>query len=29
VFEIHGEQFQNRAPDRSKKQFKQHYNPDL
>lgn len=29
VFEIHGEQFQNRAPDRAKKQFKQHYNPDL
>lgn len=29
VFEIHGEEFQNRAADRAKKSFKMHYRPDL
>ncbi|KAF2755313.1 ribonuclease P protein subunit p29 [Pseudovirgaria hyperparasitica] len=29
VFELHGEQFQNRAPERAKKQLKMHYQPDL
>ena len=30
VFELHGEQFKNRAaPDRAKKQFKMHLPPDL
>jgi ribonuclease P protein subunit POP4 len=29
VFEINGEQFKNRAPDRAKKSFKMHNQPDL
>jgi len=29
VFEIHGSQFENRAPDRVNKKFKQHIDPDL
>lgn len=30
VFELHGEQFKNRAaPERAKKQFKMHFAPDL
>ncbi|KAF2649221.1 ribonuclease-like protein P complex subunit Pop4 [Lophiostoma macrostomum CBS 122681] len=29
VFEILGEQFQNRAPDRANKKYKMHYQPDL
>ncbi|KAF2010083.1 RNase P/MRP, p29 subunit [Aaosphaeria arxii CBS 175.79] len=28
VFEINGEQFQNRAPDRANKKYKMHYQPD-
>lgn len=29
VFEIHGSQFENRAPDRANRKFKQHISPDL
>lgn len=29
VFELHGSQFENRAPDRANKKFKQHIPPDL
>jgi ribonuclease P protein subunit POP4 len=29
VFEINGEQFQTRAPDRANKKFRIHYQPDL
>ncbi|KAK8161092.1 hypothetical protein IWX90DRAFT_389159 [Phyllosticta citrichinensis] len=29
VFELHGSQFENRAPDRANKKFKQHFSPDL
>lgn len=29
VFEIHGSQFENRAPDRANKKFRQHFDPDL
>ncbi|EME80186.1 uncharacterized protein MYCFIDRAFT_211990 [Pseudocercospora fijiensis CIRAD86] len=29
VFEIHGDQFRSRAPDRAAKKFKPHINPDL
>jgi len=29
VFEIHGSQFENRAPDRANKKFRQHWDPDL
>ncbi|KAK5110836.1 hypothetical protein LTR62_005547 [Meristemomyces frigidus] len=29
VFEIHGSQFENRAPDRANKKFRPHFNPDL
>jgi len=29
VFDIIGEQFQNRAPDRAKKMPKMHYQPDM
>lgn len=29
VFELHGSQFENRAPDRANKKFKQHVMPDL
>jgi ribonuclease P protein subunit POP4 len=29
VFEIHGSQFENRAPDRTNKKFRMHYDPDL
>lgn len=29
VFEVNGEQFQTRAPDRANKKFRMHYQPDL
>ncbi|KAK8250189.1 hypothetical protein IWZ00DRAFT_545112 [Phyllosticta capitalensis] len=29
VFELHGSQFENRAPDRANRKFKQHFSPDL
>jgi ribonuclease P protein subunit POP4 len=29
VFEIFGEQFQTRAPDRANKKFRIHYQPDI
>lgn len=29
VFELHGSQFENRAPDRANKKFKLHIPPDL
>jgi ribonuclease P protein subunit POP4 len=29
IFEIFGEQFQTRAPDRANKKFRMHYQPDL
>jgi len=29
VFELHGSQFENRAPDRANKKFKQHIDPEL
>jgi ribonuclease P protein subunit POP4 len=29
VFELHGEQFQSRAPDRANKKYKMHFQPDL
>jgi ribonuclease P protein subunit POP4 len=29
VFELHGHQFESRAPDRANKKFKMHIDPDL
>jgi ribonuclease P protein subunit POP4 len=29
LFELNGEQFQSRAPDRANKKFRMHYQPDI